>query len=42
LLVARQRGNLQAVADEAQRLLAAAEAPDAAQSGLGESCVRWR
>src|SRR5258708_6129055 len=34
LLLARQRGNLPAVAEEAQRLQAAAEAPDAA--GLGE------
>ena len=36
LLVARQRGNLPAVADQAQRLQALAEAPDAAQPGLGE------
>jgi LuxR family maltose regulon positive regulatory protein len=36
LLVARQRGNLPAVADQAQRLQAMAEAPDAAQPGLGE------
>src|SRR6201995_687573 len=36
LLVARQRGNLEAVAEEAERLQAVAEAPDAAQSGLGE------
>jgi len=36
LLLARQRGNLQAVAEEAQRLQAAAEAPEAAQLGLGE------
>jgi LuxR family transcriptional regulator, maltose regulon positive regulatory protein len=36
LLVARQRGNLPAVAEEAQRLQAMAEAPEAAQSGLGE------
>jgi LuxR family transcriptional regulator, maltose regulon positive regulatory protein len=34
LLLARQRGNLPAVAEEARRLQAAAEAPDAA--GLGE------
>jgi LuxR family transcriptional regulator, maltose regulon positive regulatory protein len=36
LLLARQRGNLPAVADQAQRLQAMAEAPDAAQPGLGE------
>ena len=36
LLLARQRGNLPAVAEEAQRLQALAEAPDAAQPGLGE------
>jgi LuxR family maltose regulon positive regulatory protein len=36
LLLARQRGNLSAVADEAQRLQAAAEAPEAAQHGLGQ------
>ena len=36
LLLARQRGNLPAVAEEAQRLQAAAEAPEAAQSGLGQ------
>jgi LuxR family transcriptional regulator, maltose regulon positive regulatory protein len=36
LLLARQRGNLQAVADEAQRLQVAAEAPEAAQLGQGE------
>jgi LuxR family transcriptional regulator, maltose regulon positive regulatory protein len=36
LLLARQHGNLPAVAEEAQRLQAAAEAPDAAQPGLGE------
>ncbi len=36
LLLARQRGNLPAVAEEAQRLQAVAEAPEAAQSGLGE------
>ena len=36
LLLARQRGNLPAVAEEAQRLQAVAEAPDAAQPGLGE------
>ena len=35
LLLARQRGNLPAVADQAQRLQAMAEAPDAAQPGLG-------
>ena len=37
LLLARQRGNLPAVADQAQRLQAMAEAPERrAQSGLGE------
>ena len=36
LLLARQRGNLPAVADQAQRLQAMAEAPDAAQPGLRE------
>jgi LuxR family maltose regulon positive regulatory protein len=36
LLLARQRGNLPAVADEARRLQAAAEAPEAAQPGLGQ------
>jgi LuxR family transcriptional regulator, maltose regulon positive regulatory protein len=36
VLLARQRGNLPAVAEEAQRLQAVAEAPEAAQSGLGE------
>ena len=36
LLLARQRGNLPAVTEEAQRLQALAEAPEAAQLGLGE------
>ena len=36
LLVARQRGNLPAVADQAQRLQVLAEAPDAAQPGIGD------
>jgi LuxR family maltose regulon positive regulatory protein len=36
LLLARQRGDPPAVAEEAQRLQAMAEAPEAAQSGLGE------
>ena len=36
LLLARQRGNLPAVAEEARRLQAVAEAPEAAQPGLGE------
>jgi LuxR family maltose regulon positive regulatory protein len=36
LLLARQRGNPLAVAEETRRLWAAAEAPDAAQLGLGE------
>jgi LuxR family transcriptional regulator, maltose regulon positive regulatory protein len=36
LLLARQRGDLLAVAEEAQRLRATAEAPDAARPRLGE------
>jgi LuxR family maltose regulon positive regulatory protein len=36
LLLARQRGNLPAVVEEARRLQAAAEAPDPAQFDLGE------
>ena len=36
LLLARQRGNPPAVAEEARRLQAIAEAPDAALPGLGE------
>ena len=36
LCLARQRGDLPAVAGEAERLLAPAAAPDAAQLGLGE------
>jgi LuxR family maltose regulon positive regulatory protein len=36
LSLARQRGDLPAVAEEADRLLAAVEAPDAVQFGLGE------
>jgi LuxR family maltose regulon positive regulatory protein len=36
LLLARQRGNLPAVAEEARRLRDMAEAPDAARPGLGE------
>jgi LuxR family transcriptional regulator, maltose regulon positive regulatory protein len=36
LLHARQRGNPQAVAEEAQRLQTAAEAPEEAQPDLGE------
>ena len=36
LQLARQRGNLPAVAEEAQRLQAPAEAPDTAEPGLGE------
>ena len=36
LLLARQRGNLPAVAEEGQLLQAAAEAPGAARRGLGE------
>jgi LuxR family transcriptional regulator, maltose regulon positive regulatory protein len=36
LLLAGQRGNLPAVAEEAQRLQALGEAPDAAQPGLGD------
>ena len=36
LLLARQRGNLPAVAEEAQRLQAMDDGPDAARPGLGE------
>jgi LuxR family maltose regulon positive regulatory protein len=36
LLLARQRGNLPAVVEEARRLQALADAPDAAPPGLGE------
>ena len=36
LLLARQRGNLPAMAEEARKLQATAEAPEAAQPGLGE------
>ena len=36
LLLARQRGNLPAVAEEARRLQALTEAPDAMPAGLGE------
>ena len=36
LLLARQRGNLPAVAEQARRLQVVAEAPEAAQPGLGE------
>jgi LuxR family transcriptional regulator, maltose regulon positive regulatory protein len=36
LLLARQRGNLSGVAEDASRLPALADAPDAAQPGLGE------
>jgi LuxR family transcriptional regulator, maltose regulon positive regulatory protein len=36
MLLARQHGNLPAVAEEARQLQALAEAPDAAQPGLGE------
>ena len=36
LLLARQRGNSSAVAEQAQRLQVLTEAPDAAQPGLGE------
>ena len=36
LLLARQHGNLPAVAEEAQRLQALTEAPDAVPAGLGE------
>jgi LuxR family transcriptional regulator, maltose regulon positive regulatory protein len=36
LLLARQRGDLLAVAEQARRLQAAAEAPQAAQPGLGD------
>jgi LuxR family maltose regulon positive regulatory protein len=36
LFLAQRRGDLPAVIEEAQRLLAPAEAPDAAQPGQGE------
>jgi LuxR family maltose regulon positive regulatory protein len=36
LLLARQRGNLPEVAEEAQRLQTMAETPDATQSGIGD------
>jgi LuxR family transcriptional regulator, maltose regulon positive regulatory protein len=36
LLLARQQGNLSAAVEQAQRLQALAEAPDAAQPGLGD------
>jgi LuxR family transcriptional regulator, maltose regulon positive regulatory protein len=36
LLLARQRGNLAALEDQARRLQALAEAPEAAQPALGE------
>jgi LuxR family maltose regulon positive regulatory protein len=39
LLVARQRGNLPAVIEEARGLQAAEEAPEAAQPGLGEDLL---
>ena len=50
LLLARQRGNLPAVAEEARRLQAAAEAPDAARytwrlrrgPAWARTCARWR
>ena len=49
LQVARQHGNVSAVAEEARRLRAVAEAPDAAQPvwgqgspGWGRSCAEWR
>jgi LuxR family transcriptional regulator, maltose regulon positive regulatory protein len=42
MLVARQRGNQRARDEEAQRLLAAAEALEGARPGLGTSCARWR
>ena len=43
LLLARQRGNLPAVADQAQRLQAMAEAPDAAAVlAWARSYARWR
>ena len=41
LLVVRQRGDLSAVAEEVRRLEALAEAPDAAQPGLGEDLRAW-
>ena len=43
LLLARQRGDLPAVAEEARRLQAAAEAPDAApRRAWARTCARWR
>ena len=41
-LLARQRGNLPAVAEEAQRLQALAEAPEAVRLALARSCAVWR
>ena len=42
LLLARQRGNLPAVAEEARRLQALTEAPDAARPAWARTCARWR
>ena len=42
LLLARQRGNLPAVAEEARQLQALAEAPDAAHPAWARTCARWR
>ena len=42
LLLARQRSDLPAAAEEARRLLAIAEAPDAAQPALGQDLRAWR
>ena len=42
LLLARQHGNLPAVAEEARRLQALTEAPDAVRPAWARSCVRWR
>ena len=42
LLVARHRGNPPAVAEEARRLQATAEAPEAARLAWARSCARWR
>ena len=42
LLLARQRADLPAVAKQARRLQAMAEAPDAAQPASWRTCARWR
>ncbi len=42
LLLARQRGTCRRVAEEARRLQAPAEAPEAARPAWARSCARWR